>query len=97
MIPKTQFYLAKVVEGAGTGPPPIITGPNPERGDITGFTDECGFLTLVNVQPGKYFLIVWAPYNWSIAQVSEDDPTPLLLELSPNERKSLPRIYLSWP
>jgi hypothetical protein len=77
--------------------PPILIGPRPEKGDIGSRSDGSGFVEMRDIPPGNYYLVVWAPYNWSIAQVSDVDSTPHLIKLEPNQRALLEVIYLSWP
>ena len=96
-IPETAFYLT-----SGIGPdqremPPILIGPRSEKGDISGRSSPDGQIALNAIAPGCYYLVVWAPYNWAVAQVSETDNSPLLLELSADQARQLGVIFLSWP
>ena len=73
---------------------PVFVGPRENMGDISFFTDANANFEVNNIPPGKYFLIIWAPpYSWSIAQISETNIAPLLIDLQPDEGKTLGVIY----
>lgn len=93
-IPKTAFYLTQAVGGE---PPFILTGPNPEVGDIQGTSDEVGKILLENIAPGYYYLAVWAPYNWILAVQSTEDMTPRLFIIEPDQQYHFDIIYVPWP
>lgn len=94
MIPKTAFYFMRVGE---TGLPAVLTGPNIERGDIQGTSDELGGIFIDDVPPGNYYIVVWAPYNWILAVQSPEDLTPRLVVLEPDKQYVLGIIYVPWP
>jgi len=96
VIPETGYYLTKTI-GSDNAPPPLIVGPRDDHGDIQGRSDTNGIIYRNDVPPGKYYLIVWSPYNWAIAQVSETDASPKLIELQSGDRMTLGKIFLSWP
>jgi len=97
-IPRTLFYLTPARGPARNSLPPALTGPDPGRGDIKGYTNDLSQLCVVDVLPGSYFLAVSAPpYSWSIAVVSKTDMSPLLLELEPNQQTSMGILYVPWP
>ena len=96
-IPGTTFYLTLARGDAEPRPPAVFTGPEAEAGDILGTSDEGGWISLNNIPPGKYYLAVWAPYNWIIADESDVDRTPRLITLEADQQLDLGRIYLSWP
>jgi hypothetical protein len=96
-LPKTNFYLTH-----GFGPddkevPPAFIGPLDGKGDIQGTSDEKGVFAIDNIPPGNYYFVVEAPYNWSVGQVSDTDPTLRLLELKPDQKYPLGIMYVSWP
>lgn len=96
-IPETAFYLTPAVGPDQNEMPPMLIGPRPEIGDISGRSANDGQIAMNDIPAGNYFLVVWAPYNWVIAQVSDADNAPLLLELSANQALPLGVIFLSWP
>lgn len=77
--------------------PPAFIGPEQNRGDIAGISDEKGHFFVKNIPPGNYFLVVSAPFSWSLAVVSDKDFAPLLIELGPDQKQPLGIIYVSWP
>jgi hypothetical protein len=97
-LPETLYYLTRGVGEANDILHPVIVGPLDENDDIRGFTDSDGRLTAVNIPPGRYFVIVWAPpYNWEPVVVSPQDPTPLLIELEADENLTIETFFVSWP
>ncbi|MGB9592476.1 MAG: hypothetical protein ACPL1K_08165 [Candidatus Kryptoniota bacterium] len=80
-----------------TGLPAVLTGPNIERGDIQGTSDELGGIFIDDVPPGNYYIVVWAPYNWILAVQSPEDLTPRLVVLEPDKQYVLGIIYVPWP
>ncbi len=97
VIPETSFYLVFVPEDSNLEPPVVLPGPRPELGDIRGVSDDRGRITLNDVPPGRYYLAVWAPYNWILAVESPTNLTPRVIVLEPNQRKVLGIIYVPWP
>jgi len=94
-IPGTLFYLTPA--GDQSTPPPALMGIREENKDVSGQSDNQGRIVLNNIPPGRYYLAVWAPYNWILAVESDADSTPRLIVLEPNQRVNLGVIYLSWP
>ncbi len=95
---KTLFYLTPAVGPDKTQMPALLVGPEASNGDLQGETDEHGQITLNDIPPGNYYLIVWAPpYSWSEAQLSADDHAPRLIKLSPKQSLPLGIVYVSWP
>ncbi len=97
VIPGTGFYLIPAVGPEKKDVPPIIVAPEASRGEIISRSDDNGNIYIKDIPPGNYYLVIWAPLNWSVAQISEDDSTPLLLELNAGSRIPLGIIYVSWP
>jgi hypothetical protein len=93
----TGFYLLPAVGPEKKDVPSIIVAPDPSKGDIISYSDNNGDISINDIPPGNYYLVVWAPMNWSIAQTSEQDTTPRLLELNAGSRVPLGVIYISWP
>ena len=96
VLPKTSFYLAPATGPNDKGVPEVLGQPNAARGDIIGQTDEAGRLSLTDIPPGKYYLLVWAPLDYIFGQVSQADETPRLIELTADQALPLGVIYLSW-
>ena len=97
LLPGTRYYLTPSVGDDENSFFPILVGPIEENGDISGITDVNGYLNLSNINPGNYFLIVEAPYNWSVAVNSPTDQEPYLITVLENEKKALGILYVSWP
>jgi hypothetical protein len=97
LIPETMFYLTAAEGENHDAIPLFLAGPDPAKGDLTFRSDSIGNFSLESVPPGNYFLVVSAPYNWSLAETSPDDPTPLLIRLGGGDRLALGVVYLSWP
>jgi hypothetical protein len=92
-----EYFLLQSQAQSGSEKLPSIVSPDPTRGDIIGKSDNNGNINLNNIPPGKYYLVVWSPMNWSLAQVSEEDTTPLVLDLKDGSRIPLGIIYISLP
>ena len=93
VIRKTAFYLIPARDG---GFPPILN-PSAQAENILGISDENGQFAVKDIPPGKYYLVVWAPYDWVPAQISGQDPTSLLLQLQPDQRLPLGVVAVPWP
>jgi len=96
-IAGTYAFITAEPERSADLPDPLIAGPKKEAGDITFTTDEKGNFEVNNIAPGKYIIVVWAPYTWDFAQVSELDKTTLVLELKADTKNPLGVVYVAWP
>jgi hypothetical protein len=96
-IPGTLFYLTPGRGEAQSDPPTVLTGPHEEDGDVAGISGDDGWIALDNIPPGNYYLVVWAPYNWIIAGMSDTDLTPRLITVEPDQQLNLETIYVAWP
>lgn len=97
VIPGTQIYLTPAIGDNSDQVPLALVGPQDSRGDIVAATDENGYILMNNLTPGNYFMIVWAPLNYSIVETAEMMQKPLLIELKADETLELGVTYLSWP
>lgn len=98
VLPQTMFYLTRAVGDDNRLIPAWLIGPQPEKGDIRGWTDAYGQFTLNDIPPGNYYLIVWSPYDWIPANNTDNhDLTPRLIVLEENQKKLLGIVYVSWP
>ena len=97
VIPKTLFYLTPALGENDNVMPPLLIGPEEDSGDIKSETNELGQIFLKNIPPGNYYIVVWAPYNWSIVENSPTEQIPRLLELKDGDRQALGNLYVSWP
>jgi hypothetical protein len=95
-IPGTLFYLTPAM-GESDLPPGVYVGPQEENGDVSGMSDINGRFVLNNVPEGKYYLAVWAPYNWILAVESAGSSSPRLFTLRSGQQEDLGLVYLSWP
>ena len=93
----TAFYLSPATGSEEENVPKTFVGPLKENGDIEGRTEDNGNVFLSDIPPGNYYLVVWAPYNWNIAETAEKNLTPLLIKLEQDEKLELGVIYVSWP
>lgn len=96
IIPGTVFYITPAA-GDTNEPPSLFLGPRMGSGEVRGVSDDMGRFVLTNVPPGKYYLAVWAPYNWILAVNSLDDLTPRLLILEADQAYELGIVYVPWP
>jgi len=96
-IPGTAFYLTPAVGEEQDRPPSMLTGSHTEAGDIRGVSGPNGEIALDAIPPGRYFLVVWAPYNWIVAVESETEDDPRLLEFTAGEEVDLDRVHVPWP
>jgi hypothetical protein len=97
VVPGTQTYLTRAIGGDSRDFTPMLVGPRSEEGDIVFTTNDEGAFSVNNVPPGNYYLIVWAPYNWIPAQLTEEDTTPYLIELEEGQAHPTGILYVSWP
>lgn len=96
VLKDNAFYLTPVSEEGNFSP--VLVGPQPEKGDITGTTDGEGKFYLNNVKPGKYILVVQSPYDWLVAIESPDSSAkPRVIEVKENERLPLGILYVGGP
>lgn len=96
-IPGTLFYLTPGRGESNQDVPMVLVGPQEEQGDVSGTSDDKGWIALSDIPPGNYYLVVWAPYNWILASESEVDDTPRLISLEPDQQLNLGVVYVSWP
>ena len=97
VIPDTQFYLTLGWGEDQREVPPVFIGPQVDKGDINLISDSQGNYSANNIPPGNYYLVVWAPMTWDIAQISESDTQPYLLEIRSDQKYPLGIVYISWP
>lgn len=97
VIPDTQFYLTPGWGEDHLEVPPIFVGPQVDKGDISLITDNLGNFSVNNIPPDNYYLVVWAPMTWDVAQVSETDIQPMLLEIMADQMYPYGIVYVSWP
>jgi hypothetical protein len=96
-IPDTLFYLTLAVGTDKNQMPPLLAGPIASRGDIANRSLADGSFRMESIPPGNYFLIVSSSINWCEAVVSGADQRPLLISLSPDQRKALGVVAIIWP
>jgi hypothetical protein len=96
-IPGTVFYLTKPVVADGQALLPVLLGPRKEMGDVQGLSDPSGRFVLNNIPPGDYYLLVWAPYNWVLAETSSETRFPLLVRLVADRAQDLGTVFFPWP
>lgn len=97
ILPDTSFYLAPANGPNERGVPELLASPDKAKGHVIGTSDSQGRVTLVDIPPGKYYLLVWAPLNWIFAEISPQDTRPRQIELAPDQALPLGVLYLSWP
>ena len=97
VIPQTEFFLIPAVGPEKRDVPPVIVSPESKRGEIISTSGDSGEINLKDIPPGNYYIVIWAPMNWVIAQNSESDITPRLIELKAGSRIPLGVVYVSWP
>ena len=91
-IPDTSFYLMRA-----NGEVRSVVSPREEDGDILGRSDLQGRFALSSIPPGKYYLFVWAPYNWIPIPVSQFDETLQIFDLQSSRVNDLGQLKLPWP
>lgn len=97
VIPQTEYFLLPAVGPEKRDVPPVIVSPESKRGDIIATSGDVGEINLNGVPPGNYYLVIWAPMNWSVVQNSDKDIAPRLIELKAGDRVPLGVLYASWP
>ncbi len=97
VIPKTLYYLAPAVGENDDIIPSLLIGPEEDNGDIKSETNGLGQIYLKDVPPGNYYIVVWAPYNWSIVENSPTEQVPRLIKLKEGDRQVLGNLFVSWP
>lgn len=93
----TQFYLTPAKGENQDQVPSALVGPEEANGDLPYATDKDGNFSINNVPPGKYYLVVWAPYTWVVVQKTESDITPYLLNLEAGQKYPFGVLYAAWP
>lgn len=96
-IPGTTYYLAPALGGDEPYPPVMYAGPDREQGHVPGTTGPQGEIDLRDVPPGRYYLAMWAPYDWVLAVISPESEEPLLLTIEPDACIDLGQITFPWP
>lgn len=97
VIPQTLVYLTPATGPKGTSVPPLLIGPEEDTGDIIMTTDDQGRIYQDDIPPGNYYLIVWAPYNWTIVEASPVVQRPRLVALKEGDLEVLGVLFVSWP
>jgi hypothetical protein len=97
IIPGTGIYLTPAVGDNNDEFPTMLVGPQESRGDTTTFSNLEGIFEFNDVEPGNYYLIVWAPLSWSVVINSETDQQPMLIELSADQQLDMGIALVSWP
>lgn len=97
VIPQTEYFLIPAVGPEKRDVPPVIVSPDSKRGDIIATSGDVGEINLKNIPPGNYYLVIWAPMNWSVVQNSASDIAPRLIELKAGNSVPLGVLYASWP
>ncbi len=93
----TGIYLTPAVGNNRDEFPTMLVGPQESRGDITTASDLNGKFEFNDIEPGNYYLVVWAPLSWSVVEYSESDQRPMLIELSADQQLDLGIALVSWP
>lgn len=96
-IPGTTFFLTAATGEGRTAPPSVLTGAKTTAGDILATSGANGEFAFDAIPPGRYYLAVWAPYDWILAVQSETDDTPRLIEVEAGQRLDLGRVDVPWP
>lgn len=96
IIPETAAYLAPGWGELKQDPPIMLVGPREETGDIGFRTDMNGQFFINNIEPGTYYLLVWAPYDWLFGQNSAEDITPRKITLAPDQMLELGIVYVAY-
>jgi len=96
-IPGTRFYLAPALGDKEPRPPVMYAGPDPKQGHVPGTSGDHGEVDLREVPPGRYYLAMWAPYDWVLAVAARDDETPLLINIESGSCTELGEIWFPWP
>jgi hypothetical protein len=96
-IPGTTYYLAPALGGEDPHPPVMYAGPDREQGHVPGVSGSRGEIDLRDVAPGRYYLALWAPYDWVLAVRSSASEEPLLITIEPDTCTELGEIWFSWP
>lgn len=93
-IPLTTFYF---IPAKDDGLPLILTNPMEIEGSVFGISDSAGMIFLNDISPGKYYLIVWAPYNWIAAVDSPSEEKPRVFHIELGKHHDFGIIYVPWP
>lgn len=96
-IVHTGFYFTPATGPNGDEPPPVVGDPDSARGDFAGQTDATGQFVLTDLAPGRYYVFVWAPYDWRVVENGPEDRAPRLVELRADEGAVLGVLYVDWP
>lgn len=92
----TPIYLTSAI--GDNLVPPVLVGPDTEKGDIISRTDENGNFTFDNVPPGNYYLVAWSPYTWTVGVVEpSEEAEGRLIQLEAGQKEVLGVMYISWP
>jgi hypothetical protein len=94
-LSETVFYLTPGIGEQGDEPPVALGAIQAQ--DIQGRTEMDGSFVLTDVPPGNYYMVIWAPLNWSILPEPDQDETPRLLELEAGQTLNLGEMVIIWP
>ncbi len=74
---------------------PIITYPNPTRGDVIGKTDANGVFYINNIPPGEYFLIIIFPDRTVVAKPDQTSDVEFLISISEADQIPLGVLFIN--
>lgn len=83
--------------GIGEEAPMVISGANPEAGDLSSVSAADGRFLFENVPPGTYYLAVWAPYDWLMVADLDGDRLPRRIVAEAGASLDLGVVGLHWP
>jgi hypothetical protein len=92
IVPKTLYYLMPAI-GPEKLVRPVLVGPV-EDTDISGVSDAQGGISLSNITPGDYYLVVAFSNIQSVASKSQTDNTPMLIVVGPDQILELGVLHI---
>lgn len=93
-IPETAWYM---VPAKSLDTPLVLAGPEADEAKYSGKSGADGRITVENLEPGDYFLVIWAPYGWIPAATAPDGEVPLVISMKAGEQRDFGQLLFPWP
>lgn len=93
-ITDNYVYLKPVLDEAATFA--FLVDPIETNGDILTKTLSDGSFEFEAVPDGKYYLVVWSPFNWILVR-QKDSNNPIIISMENKQVIDLGTMNVEWP